>query len=464
MLGIGLCWQWQLRGLITSLVLLAGSISYEFLSMTPTEIIWNTGAALSFALSLIIITLSRFKESPQNHQNIDALPPHEKQSDFVNMIESDMDSESDRDDMHATRHEELKMHFAALQSELKALFNHKTTDQSLIDSLQTALQTAQKQQQEIFEEHVTVSKLHLDAAQKNADLKTEFAELRDKFNSTKQAEQKLADQQFTFTDQLSKENKLREAAEQKYADLLNNQKRSQEILQKEKEFYQSENSQLVSQHQKEITAIELKWQSSQNENQQLQSSHQKWEQQLNALHKQIEELTFTNNHAQQTIQSITNENEEYLHKIDELNQQLELKKTELQQAELKSCQAFSESKAPSTHLEEEQPDESKKSDRALRIAKGQIKELRSQFTDKSNQLDETRRLLFHAEEKLLAQQQKQDELDINLHPEYVSISQQLKLLEIEFSETESTYKKEIDDLNDLISTLLSESLTTGVNK
>jgi septal ring factor EnvC (AmiA/AmiB activator) len=56
--GIGLCWQWKMKGLAVSLVILAGLLFASFSSVAVAERFWFVGLAMASALSFVVTALS----------------------------------------------------------------------------------------------------------------------------------------------------------------------------------------------------------------------------------------------------------------------------------------------------------------------------------------------------------------------------------------------------------------------
>jgi chromosome segregation ATPase len=93
--------------------------------------------------------------------------------------------------------------------------------------------------------------------------------------------------------------------------------------------------------------------------------------------------------------------------------------------------------------------------RSTRRLDGMYDQLKKQFNEKSALLDKTRQELFHTQEKLLALQQEWNELHLYDRDRHqAAIDKHLIKLDKEFSAMTQQYVCEINDLQDLVSTLI----------
>lgn len=56
LVGSCLCWKWKLRGLWTSVSLVAGLMAYSYLDIAPADRLWYVGMALSMMLTFVVLT------------------------------------------------------------------------------------------------------------------------------------------------------------------------------------------------------------------------------------------------------------------------------------------------------------------------------------------------------------------------------------------------------------------------
>jgi len=132
------------------------------------------------------------------------------------------------------------------------------------------------------------------------------------------------------------------------------------------------------------------------------------------------------------------------------SERLEKEKNEM---ELALQKALSEKEAADKKAAKK-ADPAKKIPGEVREIQGKYNQLKAQFDEKSQMLDDTRRAIFRMQEKLVNTQREYEELKKAEKLEIeASLQEQIRKMDEERSKTEEEYKLEITSLHDIIATL-----------
>jgi hypothetical protein len=505
LIGIPLCYKWNMRGLAGALSFLILLSLYKYPDITSKERLLYLGLTISLAITLYTIALV-FQEIEaflnRSRQEIDKLNNH------IQSHETDLKTNQEE---WSTQHHTLESQKTALEERLTEREAHLQLHEKTIAVIRNDLVEMSKKQEvlttELFVKRNEVRDLHVNLeearqeieqllftqdsdtnlleihnlAEKLAlkeksisDLHLQLQESSEKISSTTKqleacfqeltVEQEINFDNKTLSEQALKEHMLQQSLLQETQDFFATQTREKELLettlqklQQESELLREQDAQhlnLIKTHETLIDFLKntLKEQEHrfQHEKENFHKTHSQSIEREQAMLQQVRELnaqwTLAQHQLEEWQRKVSDHdalNESFSHSQDKLFVLTEEKESLLQQLkELSTGQTTSLANWEEAHFE-------------WRRNEGLYLQLRNQFIEKSTTLDETRRELFNTQEEVLRLQLEQKEAFLyNRSPIDQEIERHLIRMEQEYVAISQEYRQEVDALHQLIETLL----------
>lgn len=463
--SLPICWKWKLKGFAVSMGLLVVLFAYQFPELSPALQLWSGGVTIAAALSLLATALS-----------------YEEVSVLIGSVQ--VESKSRLDGM-VNLDEKLKQANEAFCFERDQFRARVVELEKEEEILKTRVEASEKTAQVVREELATIHA-------KQEDLLQELYETRSRHHKTEQRACELqrfldegAGAKSSDIEELKSENCTLMEELLKYEETVSRLEVQMKSAVEEKEMLKDQ-CECLSKEQKtllEMTHLSRReLEDSQKDQLELMAVIEKLEEkiktttfdkqdvlELEVARKQklideqcmrIESLSVSISEKEQEIQLERCRNEEIIETSEEkelvLHKMIEGAKQEQEklQNEVKElhqqvaafeqeavklreeCESLKQVKAPS-----------KTEAAALRKAESRYKQLKDQFDEKSQGLDDTRRALFHMQERLFNMKRELDE------SKKVEKSQKEIVLEQNLKKMEEEHQKEINDLHEIIASL-----------
>lgn len=459
LIGIPLCAKWHIKGMISTFILLSVVLFSTYQDLDLDERYWHIGLALAIAFSFIILTLS-FEETEGLLQKLQ----FESQSRMDNFVKLD----------HKWKEAEVvwSEDKEALASQIKSLAGS-------LSKVEEEKQTFYKLAQLAKDELTTIRDQHEKLIQDLIYKKQQIAELHERVEETE-----LTIQGFLSTDAEKQIELLKDSlssAELTQEQLkLDNEALEANLRSLEQACQTSEEEKSCLAHelqycQERELALTLQVEAQLQEKENYEKDVEQLKEQLNALECQCEQQLICEREQQSTLRE---DYEQQLARHQEISQCL--KKTfEEQQAELEEkyrlLQTSSTEELAKQHeryfalqksfedqmvqLQSQVDDKKEQSQDSpfMHAIEAKYLQLRSQFQEKSDTLNATRREVFHLQEKLLKWEKDLEEDKLSGVPKSEGqLIRELMKLDKQFDLMKQRYEEEIDQLTDLISSLFTE--------
>ncbi len=435
--GLPACWYFKKWGAIFAVFVLTLVI---FFNSTPiaADRFWHMGLVISILFTLFVTTNS----SEESETLIEEFSGHS--STTQNTIDQHHIELANLNSKHQNELNSLQKGMEALAQELK--FSQENS-RNLLDSIEQAeqeLQTAKndfeqakneveraKSETEIIKrelESQTIKEEHV--LQELLDKRKEVFLLRDQLQEAQDELQKrpldIASRQ-----DASQNEHLRELLSRKEQDIFNLQFRLDSALED------------IKNHEKELFSL----QDEENGQKKIQVEMLA---QLEALKAKNELLGFTVHKLQHENEMLISVEKEKL-RLETLFETATKEIETLRAACVKAEQIVSEHSIPAPLSKELSNLNLEEENTLRRRAEGMFQQLKEQFQEKSNILDETRRQLFYTEEKLLLLQKNTKELAVfSPNPQAHYLIQHILKMQRHFDHTEKQYDAEINTLHGII--------------
>lgn len=405
LIGVPVCWHWKTKGLIAVLGAFFLFLMVHFFRFTDLISAWNIGLAIALALAFVVTTLS-FKEIETLFSGIQVVVPQTV-------------------DQQQTIHQQT-----AIISKLEKALTDK---QELILSQDRLIELSRE---ELVSLHHEKEALH----GKLADSLAEMGKLEENYEDLEQERQRLI-----------QEWKESQQHVQTHPEL---EKAKQRLVEKDKQLEQlrilldhanSKTAQL--QHYLETTEVDLthlkdvtsEYEKAAENTQKIQQQNETIREELNT---QINHFIREKSQLETSLGKLQNEYEELKGQLESAQQRLDVANQEMQM--LKELAVEDETAPPESEPNSE-----------FRRVEGLYKQLREQFTEKSDVLDATRKELFHTQEALEALRRDiKEQTDFHCSEEEIAL---IKLFQTSEEEIASL-QNEVEDLHSLISKLVSGSV------
>lgn len=407
LIGIPICWKWKLPGFVVSLGILSALMTYQSLYTSHDFILWDFLLGIAVALTFAVTALS-FKEVEAVLRNI--------QSESSARLQS----------------------FIMAGEKIKALETKNESELAIqlsrINVLQDNL-TEKARQLQSYEQIVNVAREELlHTIRQNEAFQQEVFNTRHELALLEQKLEELNAQPTAIADVTNFESEI-QALHDRIGKLAS-----------EKEY--AENA--LGHMQKELESLkaldaekDLKLKSYTDAIQKTKESAALSEQELVLYRQKTEDLLAA-----------------YTSKEKALTEQLNLAKADKEQTE-QAIQALQFERDSLQHKLANTPEEPPQEDmHALRRMEGMYNQLREQFEEKCQTLDETRRELFLVQEELLRLQRDSDEQQkFGVSETDLAFGKLLKSVEKEFSEVKQEYGQETEALYGLVQHLMGTTAT-----
>lgn len=407
--GIVLCWQWRIKGLAGSLVLLLAFLTYHGFYVHSADLYWNIGISVSLALSFAITALS-FDEITSM-----VMPLHKEilgKQDSLWQLDGQLKAATDR----VATHEELlaKSEFAMEAARKEVLYLSQRQEQMM---------------QDLFEARTSASKSSEELELVNAELERLRTMLCEQDQGDSESQLLLAKKQEEF-----------DALQASYAQL-----KDEQVLQQAIALEMSEHIETVT-REKDL----------------LETTLTRLQKEYENLHNHCQDLSVAAKATPQPVQVTVNNSEleeqirdlkaklnnalyqqgEYQNKISSLR----MLSDQFLDLQMRNENVTNERDALRRRVEalEEIP-------RDARIANGRYAQLRKQFDEKTALLDATRQELFRAHEQIEALHREMNEHSYAL--DEGTISHVLAQADAEIASLQSAHNQEVESLHAIIRSL-----------
>lgn len=488
LIGFPICWKWKIRGFAIALGALFAFFVFSYGNIPIEDRFWQFGMGMAVTLSFAVTALS-FEEVDALIRSLQV----ESTSRLTNLLHLDEKFKASEQKLYEEC-EMLKGQVEAFSAELHEKEVLTQRQEKLIQIVRNELMTLQAQHEgllnELFQKREEVKRMQ---AQEAVSLPTEvfdrhvdeekiaeitqqlhlkeiaFTQLEEEFkqlHKNLEIQSEMRNQQEVLVEDLRELLSLREAVlKQRESELVQAQahvKEKQlleanlEHLKKEFETVQYKNLELSEAHQRKVLLLTQAVEKTENELSMHKTVIEEMKACLTAQEGDLNEykakaLSLEAGKSQETdhLQTQLNEKSELLALSQAQIQQLSVEKDVLVEKLSQLSQVIPQAKATDSSAELIE------ADRALRRIKGMYEQLKSQFHEKSQVLDETRRQLFAVEEKLLL---SQIEIQEKERYEYSELEAELeKHLIATHKASKKMYQEacqEIEALHEIISNLL----------
>lgn len=447
--GLTLCYKWQWRGVLASIVLLGAIAGQYFWENGTHDWMWVLTLTLSFAAALVVTGLT-FEESCHAWDILQK----EVEDGKRNLLHITESVESSQQSYEAERND-LISRVEFLQKELAAREKKLSTTESLVGIVRDELTVMHAGQEKLLQElhearqHVA-TQVPLSSDDSQPDNILEIATLKS-HQETMLMELSLATQQLAaYEEEIAALTHHTKLIEEESSLLKNEQSRMKvifESLNSEKWLLNNEKQLL------ESTIARL--------HADLESANQNNAQQLDTLHtieNSFKEMKCAaEDHQNNTkalnahIDILEAERQNLNTRGLDLEIQCELGRAELAAIREKYHQLLIEIERLRAEKECVNPAGSEPKSQEARRFEGLYKQLCEQFEQKNIVLDNTRRELFFTQEKLIALYRDIEEATLTEGRENESLYQGiLSVAERELNEMQSAYESEIASLNEII--------------
>ncbi len=439
MMGVPLCWKWKLKGLAISMGLLLGVIAFHFVDLEFSERLWCAGLGVSASLSFLITALS-FEEVSALTDSLQV----ESKSRLENLLKLDEKLNVEKES-YARNQELLAKNIRDLEDEVIKHKGRAASNERLAQVVREELASTHSRNDELLQEV-------FDWRHKYQKVETQISSLREETRVPKESVDK-AELELAYKEISSLEGQLTHASEQ-----LKTTQAQFEYSEEERQAHEVallEKTEEYNSLEEELEEIRLLYESTQEDllkvKDQLEHSHHHKDEIVKA-HKVLEEQNQQLKAVKQTLDEREQELLVEKQKIEELCSTSEEKEMVLQQL-------VQEAQSERDEAKEKLVGKVKNKDSSeLRKVKGKHTQLQKQFKEKSEVLDETRRALFHMQEKLLTSQRETEEArKADKSDTEELLEQSVAKMERERKELEGNHQQEIDDLHDIIASLSTSS-------
>lgn len=492
--GILMCYRWKWKGFAGASIVLAAVAVYQIIAIPTSDLWWTCVLTLSILSSFVVTVL--FLDESQSVLDVIAgqsATYHDNLSELEEKLAASQNKLEAERQIFTSRIEPLKRELAEREEKIQS-------HDKLIAIVREELMSAHSRQEKLLQDLY-------DSQQQSALFEQKVVDLQRKLNETNVQENQMM-QQMVFeelNDQLSSLSQEKQLLES----TLSNIQGELEVLTIETQ----EKSQVIDIHEatiqslkttldvreEELQVVKIKSQELQKNNENREKAlHQQveelmkklsiamqqlgeWQQKLHDYASLTEKCSELNTHIQEHISDkrrLLHEVEKARHDVEcaenhralseaaqmQLQHQLEEIGVQLVKANEQIsanehlttvCQALKDQlNQLQTEKEEKEPEKSSE----LRRVEGLYNQLRGQFAEKTKVLDETRRTLFHTQEKLAALQKNIKEMEI-----YGDNDMQEKLyrmlgsLDRILSRQIHEQQNEISQLHELIDSLIFQS-------
>lgn len=435
-IGLALCYQWKWRGIAIALSLLGAALAYRFFGMPNEDRLWEMGMGLALALGFVITALS-VEETQQRIQSsvVDSTTEQSKFSGLEAQLKTLAEvSQAQIQDLKKTaeeRHEQVKAyeHMVALAREelISTRKEHEQLHQEVIRRRHSEA-LAQEKMAECQKEVQLLSAQILEEKSKD---RIEISRLK---KSLEQLESDAANDKSKDGIEISR---LKKSLEQKETEATKLNGQCQKLEKEIEEHYKFAESyeQKINEARKEVESQRKLVEDRDRKLQDIQK-YQTEAENSRKLVAEYEQKLMENRISQDHIIAQTN-------LIQELQQQLEKISDEKGRLaeELAATQLNVEASAAEKALLWQ----------GMRKAEGLHGQLREQFEQKSELLDQARRDLFHTQEQLLKLQLDKTENEIyGFSSEDKALIRHIISTERYYDNTIKALQNEIDSLQSLV--------------
>lgn len=449
LIGIPLCYKWNMRGLAVSLSFLVLFFFYKYSDILPGDRLLHLGLATSLALTLFIIALS-FKEI-EGLWNVNRQQIKELQA-IIQQRESQLkgSQEERTNEYHTLESQNLFLEQAGKEREIHLQLHEKT-----IAIMRKELAEAAKKQEslteELFVRRNEVRRMHLNLQETQNEIQR-LLTAQDSDANTKEI--------LCLTEKLS----LREKT---ISDLHVQLHDSSEKINSVTKRLEACSRELVAEQEINLDNKTLSEQVLKDQMLQ-QTVMQELQDYLETETREKELLEATLLKLQQERELLREQNEHHLNLIKSHEALVDFLKNTLKEQEHRFQHEKEKSdKAHAQFVEREQAILTAnwtEAHQASRRNEGLYLQLRQQFLEKSIALDETRHELFHTHEQLLSLQLEQKEAFLNRSPIDKAMERHLIRMEREYAVINQEYAQEVDALHQLIETLLRTCSKSSIAK
>lgn len=458
LVGLLICYQWHWRGVLISLCLLIGVLTYNLSIVPTTDWLWFITLAASIAAAFVVTALS-LEESRYAWQLLHREAGEQKLSisHLSQQVEVSRKEIEDQHRLLSGQIDKLESHLNLSQEKISSAENlvflardeltkSHAHQQKLLQDLLETRQKAVTMEQRLEDQQASIDTVHAAKIAATEPLKRLIATRDSEIEELKISLEAILSEDRLVRQQLT-------SAEAQVTSLREHQKAESSSTSKlkEKDIQQQTTIQELNFHldalSKEKTLLETNLEKLKRELDQLRANEKAHEGkylQLLETHKiEIESLQMVvkshKNDLVQLQQQWQRDKQQLVAEKESLAVQLQQVKEELQSLPPPSAQpAHSDT-------------------RELRRVEGLYNQLRNQFAQKSATLDSTRRELFHAQEQLTTAQKEMEETKLIHEREIEShLSKLLNSAERELS-VEDRLQKEIDQLHEIIASLMPSS-------
>jgi chromosome segregation ATPase len=399
--GLLLCYQWQWRGFIFSTALLAAVLVYDFAAVPAIPWVWNSVLSLSIISAFALLSIG-LNESRQVWESLTA------------------------------EFKDIKDSFSALIRQQQVNQVHFQVERNTFES--------------------RINQLQSDIAAKDEKIKANhllIGIVRQELNFTHEHRDKLMEElhearrQTALLESQTLEKQLLESA-------LSSVQRDLEALSKQEQ----QKNEFLETHHTAMQNLKATVERYEDELKQQSEKEKELQQQLEMMSQkcsQFDELQNTLHHANEQLVHLAQLQSDSQHLSAQYHQE-KVHATALQ--EEKEVLALQLQKLLNDRADQKPMNES---DREIQRIDGLYRQLRDQFNEKSSVLDATRRELFRAKEELAALRKEMEES--KLYEEYEvnhHLSRLLASVEQELAGAESRYQCEIEQLHEVIESLIHQ--------
>lgn len=445
--GFTLCWVGKSRGLAIAAALLSGLLFFNFSSIPSAQMLWHLGMALSILIGFVITALT-FQEISQ-------------------LLEGDTVEQVKLKELEKSQAED-KVKLQQLHKQITEQTGELESYKQLVDISRKEMLSAQSDNEKLHRDLSTQRQIHNKTEEMLHEAARKIEMLQDLANKAKSEVAHLKNDISYLNEQLH-EAQAKNAQNEEFGKqlqvkekLTHDMSEQIETLTKEKDLLQQT---LANTHQEMAT---------------LNDQHT---QQLNEAHVQLQIRETMTHDMSERIENLTKEKETLLHTLAKMQQEISVLSDQHNQrtneyTHLNSQLAMLQSKADLMSMEKEQAlqqlqdlraerdalarDAAQKGQTmegvspeaaAWRQAEGRYNQLQEQFADKSAVLDETRKELFIAQEKLLQLQREMEECQTyTVSESEAALTKQL----IQLGEEAVGYQKEVVALQEIIDVLVKK--------
>jgi chromosome segregation ATPase len=434
LLGLPLCWKWKLKGLAISMGLLLGTIAFYVVDLDFSACLWSAGLGVSATLSFLVTALS-FDEVSALTDTLQV----ESKSRLDNLLKLDEKFKVEKES-HYKKNEKFLSNIKELEDELVKTKNRAASNERLAQIVREELATTHSRNDELLQEV-------FDWRHKHGKIENEIKSLREDARVAKESVDK-SEVDAAYEEISSLETQLTHAREQ-----LETVQAQFEYSEEERQAHEialQEKTEEFDKLEGELEEIRVLYESSQEQAIQLKD-------QVGNTHQHEEELA----KAQKLLEEQNQQLESMQLTLDERVQELLLEKQKIEEIhanasekEMVLQQLVQEAKTERDEVKKKLEKASKKESPDLRKVKGKHTQLQKQFNEKSEVLDETRRALFHMQEKLLTAQRETEEARKSDHSDTEQLLEQsVEKMEGDRTQLEKNHQQEIDDLHEIIASL-----------